>query len=275
MEYSGEEKQIIDIFSKNISYLMENGKEKQEFYASQFGISPSMLSDYKHGRYCPNNIKMLRKIAKCFNTSIDDLINCDLSKRDKEYEEESKLYNPYIDNNILLFGSSLYDKFLYKNFWLYSFKTGERDPVTINELRFNIEVNEKNNSYIVYLEMTKSGYLYDGNLVLTRDTIYIYLRGKSHNERALIILNLPQVFSRKLNKDYIGGVGLIVSLSKGNKVVPCMQKVLISDICIPIENCKEELINLLSFDENNSRIIRLDYKDEIIAYDFIKKFRNI
>ncbi len=69
----------MSIFSSNLKHLRKNEGRSQELMAEELGIKRSTLSAYETGSAEPN-IKLLQKIARYLNTSVDDLLSKELSE---------------------------------------------------------------------------------------------------------------------------------------------------------------------------------------------------
>ena len=67
------------MLGNNIQYLRQNKNLSQEALAKALGLTRTSLSGYEIGKIEPN-IDVLKKISKYFNTSIDSLLNSDLSQ---------------------------------------------------------------------------------------------------------------------------------------------------------------------------------------------------
>ncbi|AYD49084.1 MAG TPA: helix-turn-helix transcriptional regulator [Arachidicoccus soli] len=79
-------------FSINVKFLRKGAKLTQAELFKKIGFKDRTWSNYETGVSIPN-LNDLIKISKYFGVSLDDLIFCDLSKkegRNLEREEESK-----------------------------------------------------------------------------------------------------------------------------------------------------------------------------------------
>ena len=69
--------------SSNLRYLRKKNKISQGDLAEEFQVARTTMGDYERGKTEPN-LDMLIKMSQKFDTSIDDLIQADLSHNDLE-----------------------------------------------------------------------------------------------------------------------------------------------------------------------------------------------
>jgi len=118
------------------------------------------------------------------------------------------------------------------------------------------ELNELNDSNMVIETLSKSKYLYQGNLITSEHTISIELIDKVNGDFSYILLNNPPSKS-----EYVGGIGTVNSVSKGREHNPCVQYIIISKKVI--EKPDGDLYNCLKLDDY---MVKLDDAiDDIIS----------
>ena len=127
-------------------------------------------------------------------------------------------------------------------------------------------------------------YVYDGSFDLMEDVVYVDLVN-TEKEQISIILNSP-----KSNKTYIGGLGSILSMSRGGNSRPCSQLIglskgnvlvnekeiadhlLLGDFEFPIENGREVLQKFFQFYLDAKEGMQLEEEEkEILVLQNIKR----
>lgn len=251
---------VSDIIKSNISYLIENDCNPQKYIASKLKVSESTISAYKTGSSKPD-IFMLNDIAKYYNITIDEILNYNLREAYENQKEN-------LIDECIPFDSKLYNKFVTQKYYIYYFKKNIEDYLNIGHGEIIFEQNHIKKRCDALIKMDVMSNNYQGNLVLTYRHIYIYIGKDSSYERGLIILNSPP---NNPSKPYIGGIGVISSITAGWEKVPCIQKILFSNRQIPNQDKYMNKVNsLLSIPEKTNDIVRIDIQHEQEAYKFIK-----
>lgn len=104
------------------------------------------------------------------------------------------------------------------------------------------ELNDVKDSNMIIESLSKSKYLYRGNLYTSEQTISIELKDKENGDFSYILLNNPPSKS-----EYIGGIGTVNSVSKGREHNPCVQYIIVSKKVI--EKPDGDLYNCLKLDD--------------------------
>lgn len=270
-----EEYDFESILKKNIRYLRKKRGYSQIQLAQKLGVAKSTISSYEsHSTDTLPSVFKLKNIARYLGVTIDEIVTYDLEERDKKEEKNRENISKSlltITNNTLTFNNPVYEKFLNHNYWVYFLKTDKNDTLHISYADMFIEQNKIKERYDINFNINRDKH-YNGIFVLTYTQIYIYLQGKYHYERALMIFNNPQ---NGYNKPYIGGLGVISSVSSGSERNPCIQKILITNIEISKNEYKNGLTSLLSFSSKTNDIVKIDDEIEKQAYRFIKKLNKI
>ena len=233
---------------KNCRYIMYKfGIETQKDFAEIIGIAQSTLVDVLQGKVIPKLYPFFQNICKLSGYTIEELINSDLEEMDKKIVVEransvdeaqyQKLCGIYIlhyydtsafkgrENKdmkaALVFGLlAIYKDRARKEyrcsawFGLKKAEVLERFSICYNRYNKNGSIENAVN----YLNTVQSSHKYEGTVQMSTSHIYISLN-YGDKDHAYVILHRPDGTS----KHYIGGLGAMVSVSKGRNSSPCMQ----------------------------------------------------
>lgn len=258
------------MFQENLKKLSKQFSQKK--LAEKTGFSQSSINNYLTKSSEPS-IQFLIALKNAFGISVDDFLFSSLNV------EESKSFDKYVGNyliyyynndsykgevhanikNTLNYGviSIFKEKELDKNVKISATFTKKRVDAVKLLKRLNIAQNS-----IEIINLYKDfGNIYDGNLDVNEQNIFIDLESKEHKDKTFIILNNPPT-----NANYIGGVGTVNSISRGREHNPCAQFIILSKRVLDIPD--GELYNLLKF---NDYMIDLD--DNI--KDIIELFKRL
>lgn len=258
------------MFQENLKKLSKQFSQKK--LAEKTGFSQSSINNYLKKNSEPS-IQFLIALKNAFGISVDDFLFSSLNV------EESKSFDKYVGNyliyyynndsykgevhanikNTLNYGviSIFKEKELDKNVKISATFTKKRVEAVKLLKRLNIAQNsiEISNLYKDF------GNIYDGNLDVNEQNIFIDLESKEHKDKTFIILNNPPT-----NANYIGGVGTVNSISRGREHNPCVQFIILSKRVLDIPD--GELYNLLKF---NDYMVDLD--DNI--KDIVELFKRL
>ncbi|GKX68933.1 helix-turn-helix domain-containing protein [Inconstantimicrobium mannanitabidum] len=255
-------------FSKNLWFLRtEKLKITQEKLAEEIGVEYSSISNYeREDKVNLPRLTTLIKMADFFSVSIDSLLFEDL-----EAFESSKVDLKKLGMKTLPYKDEEYKKYINQRYYAYYYNTNSAYNSELACCYFEIKPNEAKERYDVSFAQIEREKKYSGNFLLTNRHIYIYLRGIEHSERAFITLPKPE---NSYLKAYIGGLGIISSISSGVRRDPCSQKIfMVNKDVNDTAELNEEIRSLLSIG-NNSCLIRVDLDEDARAFDLIKKINR-
>ena len=258
------------MFQENLKKLSKQFSQKM--IAEKTGFSQSSINNYLTKNSEPS-IQFLVALKNAFGISVDDFLFSGLNL------EEAKSFEKYIGNFLIYY----YNNDSYKgevhanikntlNYGVLSvFKEKELDKnvkvlATFTKSRVEaIKLLKKVNKTQIGEEIDKIykvfGNIYEGNVDINEQNIFIDLESKEHKDKTFIILNNPPT-----NSNYIGGVGTVNSISRGREHNPCAQFIILSKKVLDIPD--GELYNLLKFDD-----YAVDIDDNI--KDIIELFKRL
>lgn len=249
----------------NLNYIIQKFEVKtQREMADNLGVGPAQLTRVMHGDQTPSVYPFLTKIKELYNYSIDEFLFTNI----REMEEKKN----GVEEDLPV---ASYMKFvgLYQTYYFdtSSFKGRERsddakalksglllvrkDPGSENKYQvvavFNMKKEYADTCYEMAMQRSGgrgfeniwqymislggSNHVYYGEMELSSKFVYISLRFENTKDRVQMIFHRPVSNSNK----YIGGLGTIVSVSKGRNTAPCVQYIALSEVSL---NVSEEEI---------------------------------
>lgn len=258
------------LFSKNLKFLREQVKdETQQELADCLDVEYSSISNYEHNSI--PKISILMKIRDHYaneGVSIDSLLFDDI---ESIYNSENRLFKNFTKRKSLAYGEDDYHAFVNRKYHAYYYNTNSDYEPQIASFTVEIEDNKNDKKYDVNMILRGSSKSYYGNLILTNYHIYIYFQGRDHSERGIITLPKPP---NDAIRNYIGGLGIISSISSGMNKVPCSQKIFITTQEVnDINKYFNKLDELLQI-SNDKHIFRVDLEEDHKAFKMIKEISN-
>lgn len=267
-------------FSYNLENLLKKKELSQRALAESLGVSNTAISRYIKGENEPS-ASLLLTLKEKFNINIDDF----LTKKIDFFSVETKSATISFNKN--------YDEKFIGNYLVYyyntSFYKGKVDSLAYNTLKYGVlsiykNVNNKTvcnmllfksrtaaENFKLKLDELPSGKIeeefknnddvYAGTIDFNFTQIYIQITNEKQNDKGLIILNNPPT-----DKNYIGGIGTINSVSRARELMPCVQFVIISKYIL--NKSEGELYSLLSLDTSD-----INVKNE--TEQLINLFKNL
>lgn len=266
-------------FSENLENLIIKNNISQRSLAENLGVSNTAISRYLKKENEPSSTFLLNLKEK-YNINIDDFLTKKIDFYDKQRQENS-----------ISFSGNYFEKFL-GNYLLYyynnTFYKGKVDSLAYNTLKYgvlSIYKNEENNAEVglnlfksrteaenyktrldtmEYADIAKEFLkpdIYKGTISYNFTQIFITISNGIENDKALIILNNPPS-----ERNYIGGLGTINSISKAREMAPCVQFVLISKYIL--KKSEGELYSLLGL-----KVSDINVKNE--TEQLLKLFKNL
>lgn len=231
---SDEEYKVLKIqAATNIRYLLEIGQLSQTELAKILGVAPNTISSYLND---VNDMKLtfLLNITRLFGCSIDEFLFTDFRERNYQpmYFEKVKkyfgLYTLYYFNTVDDEDSEKCSRIQYGLLYVYKPKDIFDNHVkviaafglTFDELKINYEKYSSSCNYEKMEELADTSenvLIYKGNLEIIEQAINVHLMHNS-KDSAFYTLQKP-----KGTREYIGGLGLITSISRGKDVFGCSQ----------------------------------------------------
>lgn len=254
---------------KNLQYFMVKFKTKdqvsmpQKDLADFLGIGAPQLSRILQGNQTPGIFPCLERVRSVFGYSIDEFLYTDIEMMDRirhgdtenlpvaSYMKFSGVYQLYYfdtssfkgrerntNGNAIKSGIMHVEK---------DCKTGKHNVIAVfnmnkdradefyrNELhngRRNMEDCKKR-----IISMNNGSYhVYYGELDLSSKHVFINVRFENTRDRVQMIFHRPDSNSDK----YIGGIGTMVSVSKGRNSAPCLQYIALANESLDVS--EEEL----------------------------------
>ena len=244
----------MDIFLYNLKQLCNLYSQKQ--VANSTNFSASSIANYLNGKSQPS-AQFLLALKKAYKIDIDQFltekikfenVNNEMNYENKKflgnyivYYYNSSAYKGKVGSynyDILTFGLiSVVNSVDYtinkglKTYGLFMLKRSDAENFLKQLNEFDGDINKIEEFYKQF-----ANYYY-GNLEQNPTQFFISL--KNNNDKSMIILN-----NSPSNKNYIGGLGTVNSISRGREHVPCVQYILLSRISLKIPD--GEIYNLLS-----------------------------
>lgn len=251
---------------KNLNYFMyKYGDEitSQKKMAELLGIGAPQLTKILKGEQTPTVYPFLANIKKWFHYSIDEFLYTDIEMTEKlmgvmdsdlptaNYMKFVGLYQLYYFDTSSFKGRERSDNAkALKSGVMHVEKDPKTDKYTVVAI-FNMHKDRadafyreaasrgqgRSNSYIrqYIVSMGSSQHVYYGELELSTKYVYVSLRFENTKDRVQMIFHRPDGNSNK----YIGGLGTMVSVSKGRNSAPCLQYIALADTSLHVS--EEEL----------------------------------
>lgn len=267
-------------FGINLENLLKKNEISQRTLAETLGVSNTAISRYVKGENEPS-ASLLIELKEKYNINIDDFLT-----------KKIDYFNVKTKNATISFKSDYIDKFI-GNYLIYyyntSFYKGRVDSLAYNTLKYGVlsiyknsqnkvvanmilfnsrtdaEDYKSNLDLMTNLEIEQSfkskDDVYVGNVEFNFTQIFISITNVDHNDKGLIILNNPPT-----DKNYIGGIGTINSVSRARELMPCVQFIIISKYIL--NKSEGELYSLLGLD-----ISDISVKNE--TEQLINLFKNL
>ena len=239
---------INQTLAANVEYIKTAFNLNQNELANYIGCASSMLTRLKAAENNPSLFPLLYKLSRLFDFTIDELLFTDLmaSGNAKENQDDlpearrlnlKGLYQIYyydtsafkgreyketadaLKSGLLLCCSDLRNRNHIRCAAIFNMKKEEADALYKETKLQSGEDNRWN-----YLTSRMGRQIYYGEMENSEKNIYISLRYKGNWDRVQMIFHYPQTNSSQ----YIGGLGNMVSVSKGRMSSPCVQYVALS-----------------------------------------------
>ena len=299
------------IFRMNLDFLIENYYKTQSEFSQKMDISPGTVSNLLNGINEPS-VYLLKKIKEIHNISIDQMLLGDITKEDDQFyvkeinQSKQCIYDKYVGfYHCFYFNTNFKPKDITSSshelkagfLLLYKSESKPNYMKYYASALFGLNLEEldqyKNFATLPYdqvrqqfeqINNTGHTYVYDGSFDLMEDVVYVDLVN-TEKEQISIILNSP-----KSNKTYIGGLGSILSMSRGGNSRPCSQLIglskgnvlvnekeiadhlLLGDFEFPIENGREVLQKFFQFYLDAKEGMQLEEEEkEILVLQNIKR----
>lgn len=265
---------VLDRFSKNLKWLIENANMNQKSFSEITQISESTLSGYLRGKKQPS-ISFLIKIKEQFpdisldqilfesisNVSSDEMLDytphqitdlikyygvfylyyLDTSKKNLTRQQESPGYTSVdLRLGLLYVCKDNTDKTSSRAKCMAVFGIKRRDEA--KEIKRTIESLNKYDLVWKYFKEKMPHALYSGDINISQQHIFISLnKNQDSKDSALIALHHPHI-----NGDlYLGGLGTINSTSTGRSSDPIVQLIALSRNFVYLSN--EQIKSKLRF----------------------------
>lgn len=284
-----EEAKVQKNVGRNIEYIMwKYDIDSQKTLAEILDVGAAQLTRIKKGEQTPTVYPFLAKIKENFHYTIDEFLFSDIKRAEElrrkniddenamNYEKYTGLYQLYhfdssafkgrerkndaeaLKSGVLFVCKNKKKSNKYDVIAVFSMKKEAADTCYEEAKKYEMERGTDNVwQYMTSLE-EKGAHVYYGDLKLSRKHIYLSLNYEKTRDRAHMIFHRPDSTARK----YAGGIGTVVSVSKGIGASPCMQYVAISDTSLNVSN--EELANHLLMHYPNLKTY--DSIDELVTF---------
>lgn len=255
----------LDFFQKKLS--LSDDKDM----ARKLGVTTSVYSRIKTGKQLPSLNPFLLTLHKNkgeFHCTIDDFLFTDLSEQEDPYSTDlpTAIYMKYEGlYQVYYFDTSPYkgqefteDADALKSGLMYIYHDGEEGEVKVyNAIAvLNMKKEDADERYAEIMrrqwrgvdiksyiaDLGGSTHAYRGKLELSEKHAFISLSYESLRDKAQMIFHRPSGNS----DEYIGGLGMLISVSKGNGASPCVQCVALSKGSLDVSS--EELASHLLMD---------------------------
>lgn len=238
---------VKDIIAHNLKLARKRINISLEYLASQIGVAKSTLSNFENRKSTPS-VEVLFDICNFFQINMSIFVS--------EYLAENDFFS--LDNSYFDKSENKKDKLImYKKYLgtynIYYFKTESK--ITTAKL----VINTFKNRFTV--DAVFDSKVFEGHLSIVGRHTYVNLTGTTHFEKVLIILHDPPSLD-----EYIGGIGVMASVSSGRIQNPCAKKLILSKKELSDIN---ELKNLLIMSEKF--IVNIDESCDDKVYHMIKQ----
>lgn len=266
-------------FSINLENLLEKNNLSQRALAESLNISNTAISRYIKDENEPS-ASLLLSLKEKFNINIDDFLTRKIDYFDVQTKTATILFNSnynqkFIGNYLIYYYNNGFykgkvDALAYNTlkYGVLSVYSNSKNKVVVSMLLFKSRTDAENyklkldkmtNSEIE--EEFKNDEAYQGEIDFNFTQIYINISNEKQNDKGLIILNNPPT-----DKNYIGGLGTINSVSHAREPMPCVQFIIISKFIL--NKTEAELYELLSLDSSE-----INVKNE--TEQLINLFKNL
>ncbi|MEG1751903.1 MAG: helix-turn-helix transcriptional regulator [Clostridia bacterium] len=254
----------MEFFVKNLKSLCELHSQRK--IAQETGVSPATVNNYIKGVGEPS-LSFLIKLKKKYDLNLDDFLTKEVVFiKNQTVSVQFSQHDRFIGNYICYYYDSSSYKGMASNFSKNTLRYGIISVIKQKDEKlktFAFFQNDREEAEVAFNELSKfkkeniSDFLnfylsdfencYEGTLDETRGQVFINLRNKFNQDQSLIILNNPPS-----NKDYIGGLGTVNSVSRGREHMPCVQYIIISDKIL--ERPDGQIYNLLALGVSNVNV---------------------
>ena len=269
---------------RNIEFIKSrNNIETQKQFAEKTGISTPLMSKLKKDSAIPAIFPFFDRIRTVFGYTVDDMLYHDLGQEEQHRLIESSLAPETACTRCI----GLYELFHFRTDVAKGMETGLngtalragnllifRNPDAATRLSaiavFNESKEEADALYqkisdvihesgmeaaVLFLGELQEQHLYYGDVELTVHQIYISLKFE-HRDRAFMIFH----YAEGTGESYIGGLGCLVSTSRGRYCKPCMQYIGTSRFFL--ERSKDEIASQLVL--SYPKLPTYEYIDELM-----------
>lgn len=272
---------------KNLNYLMfKHNIRVQKDLAELLDIGAPQLTKILKGEQTPTIYPFLANVRKYFHYSIDEFLFTDIKAEENvrsgnnenlptaTYMKFVGLYQIYYFDTSAFKGRERSDnRKALKSGVMYVEKddTSEKYRVTaVFNLRkeraddlYRVELcgekNRPSSYYRQYLTSKNASlHVYYGELELSAKHVYISLRFENTRDRVNMIFHRPESNSNQ----YIGGLGTMISVSKGRNAAPCLQYVALANESLEVS--EEELASHLLMHYPNLK--SYDTIEDLVAF---------
>ncbi len=256
-----DEEQVQKNVVSNLNYLMVKNKPSgkhqkasmsQKDLADLLGIGAPQLTRILHGEQTPTIFPLLANVKSVFGYSIDEFLYTDIEMVERmregthddlpvaSYMKFLGLYQLYYFDTASFKGRerSSNEKAI-KSGVMFVEKDAKTDKYRVMAI-FNMTKDRADDFYRNVLKggtgnpavcrekmIAASGanHIYFGELDLSSKHVYINLRFEDARDRVQMIFHRPESNSNQ----YIGGLGAMVSVSKGRNAAPCVQYIALAN----------------------------------------------
>lgn len=231
---------------KNIRYIMfKTGIERQKDFAEKMGIVPAALVKILKEEQTPTIYPFFSNFTKISGYSIEEILNTDIEEvemagtdgdntvDDTQKQKFCGVYQLHYYDTSAFKGRENKDAkdaldfgllVVYKDRGNNEYRCMAQFGLTRMEMleRYSNAIkHDKNGSMenvVNYLNSFRSSHMYRGIVEMSNGHIYLSIN-YGDRDHAYVILHRPDSTSNR----YIGGLGTMVSVSKGRNASPCMQ----------------------------------------------------
>ena len=263
---------IQDNIRKNLEFFKRKlGFADDRDLARELGVTAPVYSRIKNGDQLPGLNPFLITLHKNkgeFHCTIDDFLFTDLSEKEDPYSTDlpTAVYMKYEGlYQVYYFDTSTYkgqefteDADALKSGLMYIYHDGEEGEVKVYNVIavLNMEKEDTDERYAEIMrgqwrqmdiksyiaDLGGSTHVYKGKLELSEKHVFISLSYESLRDKAQMVFHRPSGNS----DEYIGGLGMLISVSKGKGASPCVQCVGLSKGSLDVSS--EELASYLLMD---------------------------
>lgn len=244
--YFMNKKQLLAVFHYNIQLIYKTYTNLSlTKLANKLNIPSSTLSRFidEKNDILPQT-QTLYRISKSLGISMDMLLTEKLNKKQlpqifsfKVYREEEKRIKRYLCGKV---SEGCQESF--KLYYLNTDLSGNRELIHEGELQVLAKSENEESEYFVTADFglnikhTKKKH-YEGDISISAYHVYMNLKATGITKERLLIVLYDQIS----DNSYKGGLGLLISISRGLKRAPCAQKIILSKNPFG-QNEKEEIL---------------------------------